>query len=297
MKIVLFGAGASFGSVAAEPYTPPLGPDLFGKLEERGGKALNLPEEIRSIFKDDFEKGMQAYGLHANHNTMQFQRELAGYLAEFKPSDGNVYGTFLDEFGVNGIVYVSLNYDLLFELSAGQRNINVNYSAQKNQGMVNLLKIHGSSNFWPDMPVGQLDGLTISNCKVDVEAPIRPLSQASTLHRCRTEKGLAPAIAHYAEGKAVKVSPGYVNRQLDEWKECATKAKKIAIIGVKVHEVDDHIWDVIGQSKSKVWYVGFHADKPAFEEWKENHKKNNAFFIESNFEDCIGTLKSRFKRN
>ncbi|EAT12495.1 hypothetical protein HF888_12250 [Bermanella marisrubri] len=295
MKLILLGAGASYGSGPTEPYAPPLGNTLFNELEKRGGIAATMPSEIKDLFRENFEQGMAAYTEFTNDNTIGFQRELAHYLASFTPLPGNTYIDLIKEFGIKNTVYVSLNYDLLFELSASLENINTCYSTEKPDNYVSLLKIHGSCNFWPQIPVGQMDGVTIENCNVAIEAPVSSLNQRETLYRCEKEKGLAPAIALYAEGKSVKVSPSYVNRQLAEWKVSASKATKIAIIGVKVHEVDDHVWDIIGKSKAKVWYVGFSSDKSSFDVWKSNHKKKNAFFIESDFSKCIDILKKRFK--
>jgi hypothetical protein len=219
VKLILLGAGASYGSGPTEPYAPPLGNTLFNELEKRGGISAAVPDEIKEQFRSDFEKGMAAYTDFTNDNTIGFQRELAHYLASFSPLDGNTYVELIREFGIKNTIYVSLNYDLLFELSASSENINTCYSTERPEDHVSLLKIHGSSNFWPQIPVGQMDGVTIENCNVAIEAPVNSLNQRETLYRCENEKGLAPAIALYAEGKAVKVSPSYVNRQIEEWKE------------------------------------------------------------------------------
>jgi hypothetical protein len=295
VKIILFGAGASFGSEANKEYTPPLGPNLFKKLESRGGVASSIPDEIKSLFHEDFESGMREYNIYTNNNSMTFQRELAHYLAEFSPNENNAYSEVIKEFGVNNITYVSLNYDLLFEQCAGQMNFGITYSSKKQNMMASLLKIHGSSNFWPTISLG--GGITFSGNKVDVESDVQPLNQIQTLKRCKEDKGLAPALAHYAVGKDIKVCPSFVSRQSDEWKVSVTEAKKIAVIGVKVHEVDTHIWDELGKSKASIWYVGFDSDKAAFNVWKERHNKTNAFFIESDFQSCVSIIEKHFKGN
>ena len=60
-RVVLFGAGASFGSPAVLPVPPPLGADLYGVLakafpETWGG----VSDELRAKFEDHFETGMSA---------------------------------------------------------------------------------------------------------------------------------------------------------------------------------------------------------------------------------------------
>lgn len=290
--IVLLGAGASFGSVGVEPYAPPLGNGLFTNLVKRGGVAATLPEDIKNLFNDNFESGMAEYFKYSNGDIMSFQRELAHYLASFQPTDSNVYLKLIEELGSQRIVYSSLNYDLLFELSAAKLGMFTNYSSQYNKGGVRLLKIHGSSNFWPDIPSGTFNNCTFSgSVRADIQAPIRPLNQIETINKCIKECSVAPAIAMFAVGKAVKISPDYVDKQYEMWEEQVAKSSKIFVVGVRVHEIDDHIWGLLGRVKAKVTYFGFEGDKLEFEQWKSNCNKKNAYFYESDFENSVKHIK------
>ena len=150
-KIVLLGAGASFGSSDVTPHPPPLGGALFNELLSNGGEAASLPEEIKVIFQENFEEGMAKYYDYTNGNIMSFQRELSGYLAKFKPGKDNTYRRLLEALGTKRVIYSSLNYDLLFEQSATDIGLNVKYDTANEKGAVRLLKIHGSSNFWPNL--------------------------------------------------------------------------------------------------------------------------------------------------
>lgn len=118
--ILLLGAGASYGSVGALPHVPPLGNGLFSDLVKRGGAAASLPADIKEIFEKNFERGMAEYYKCSNGDIMAFQRELAHYLASFQPSDSNVYLDLIRRLGSQRVIYSSLNYDLLFELSAAK---------------------------------------------------------------------------------------------------------------------------------------------------------------------------------
>jgi len=100
-------------------------------------------------------------------------------------------------------------------------------------------------------------------------------------------------MAMFAVGKGVMVAPEYVSKQYEMWKDFVPKASKIFIIGVKVHEVDKHIWKVLGESKVWLAYFGFPAEKSEFDTWKDNHKKKNAYFYEEDFESSINTIKKR----
>ncbi len=185
----------------------------------------------------------------------------------------------------------TLNYDLIFEITARQLGIPVIYSATESKGAIRILKIHGSCNFWPSFRVGALDGVVFEGNKVDVEAPVVSLNQSETIYRCEREKGLAPAIAIYAEGKPVKVSPSIVEQQLKEWQQAVSEADKLIVIGVRVHDPDRHIWAPLSLAESPLWYMGLESDRDEFSAWKEKIKKTNAYFIEADFRKAISIIK------
>ncbi len=294
VSVVLVGAGASFGSEESSQHTPPLGINLFDRLQEQGGIAALIPSEIKTLFRADFEKGMAEYYEHADGDIMRFQRELAHYLAMFRPSPRNVYLRLIQTIGTRRVIYCSLNYDLLFELSAANLGLNTLYGTGCKEGHIRLIKPHGSSNFWPDIPVGMIRGGTFRRIgRADIQAPIRPLNQEETLYRCRSEDSVAPAIAMYAAGKAVKISPDYVEEQQRQWTLSAYAAKHVFVVGARVHPIDDHIWGTLSKTKANVTYFGFPNDLQSFVEWKSASRKKNAYFVESDFAHCINVIRSR----
>jgi len=289
--LVLLGAGASKGSLDVDPSPPPLGRELFDELEKLGKNAAHLPKDLKDTFRENFEVGMKEYFERYNKNTMDFQRELAGYLAKFKPGNENNYIKLIRSLNSRRVVYCSLNYDLLFELSAAKLSLNITYSNIFKTGFVRLLKIHGSSNFWPDF-----GGAIFEDCvtggagRADINANIRPLNYEDTI-KSSSESCFAPAIAMFAEGKQVRVCPDYIERQQQYWKESLKRVSKIFIIGVRVHQVDEHIWKEIAESKASVYYFGFEPDEIEFDTWKNDTGKKNAFFRLSDFTKAIGSIR------
>ncbi|MEC4090156.1 hypothetical protein [Pseudoalteromonas rubra] len=294
--VVLLGAGASYGSVGVTPNPPPLGNMLFQELLKQGGVASRLSNELRQKFEANFEDGMAAYYEETNGNIMAFQRELAEYLANFSPTEQNVYINLVRELGLESVVYSSLNYDLLFELATFQLGHPIIYSSEYTPNHVRLLKIHGSSNFWPKLSQIKLHNAQISGCGTDIEANVGALGQDETLRKCKGPHNEAPAMAMFAAGKKAKVCPSFIKKQYTQWKEHVTKSSKIFIVGVRVHEVDTHIWSVLGKVKGSVTYFGFEKDKIEFNQWKENHKKKNAYFVESDFLNSVEVIKQRCRR-
>ena len=299
VSVVLLGAGASYGSGDVSPHTPPLGngvDGLFARLDAVGGVAAHLPDSLKSTFRTDFEKGMSEYYEYSGGNIMTFQRELAAYLAQFQPGPTNTYRRLIKALGAQRVIYSSLNYDLLFELSAAEIGLNTIYGLNGAPSGIRLLKLHGSCNFWPDTPIEMFKGVTFArNSRADVQAPIRPLNHAETLYRCAHDDSLAPAIAMYTEGKAVKVSPDYVEAQQSQWQSAVATATRVFVSGVRVHTSDGHVWESLTKAKASVTYFGFPADRPAFLEWKAGSAKKNAFFIEADFAECVNIIASRLK--
>ena len=66
------------------------------------------------------------------------------------------------------------------------------------------------------------------------------------------EDSVAPAIAMYAEGKAVKISPDYVERQQVLWKAAVESASRIFVAGVRVHNADVHVWGELARARAPV---------------------------------------------
>lgn len=290
-RIILLGAGASFGSIDAIPHTPPLGDKLFAALEARNGQAATLPAALKAKFHERFELGMAAFEEHVNGNVMRFQRELAHYLAEFTPGPKSVYLRLIRAVGHQRVIFSSLNYDLLFELSAGALHLNTTYSSKNSAGCVRLLKIHGSSNFWPNMGSNQIQGCTFLGCGVDIEAPVLPLNQYDTIQRCLTQDSLAPAIAMYAEGKKKKVCPAYVDEQQRQWTSAVLGARKVCIIGTRIYSFDNHVWGTLAASRADIYYYGVSEnDRTEFDEWKANAGRKNIYFVKANFDEAVALV-------
>ncbi|OFW09455.1 MAG: hypothetical protein A3G20_06990 [Acidobacteria bacterium RIFCSPLOWO2_12_FULL_59_11] len=212
-------------------------------MAPRKGLAASLPEDLKAKFRTNFEAGMAAFYEYSDGDVMRFQRELAHYMAEFEPGPSNAYIRLIRELGIVRCTLCTLNYDLLIELSASRLGINTAYTTAPTPGFLRLLKPHGSCNFWPHMP-----GVTITNStfkrsgRADIQAPIRPLTREETIRKCVTEDSVAPAIAMYAEGKPVKISPDYVEEQQRMWGQAIAAATRIAIAGARIHPPDAHIW-------------------------------------------------------
>lgn len=154
-KVVLFGAGASFGSGDdVYPYRTPLGRDLYAKLQTYfpttwGDK---VPSFLDRVFKKDFEKVMEQL-VNSEFSTLVplLMRNMSEYFVEFRPTrDSNLYIRFIKELKpiLNDILFSTLNYDLLFEHAVKHNGLLVT-RLQEIQDRIYFLKLHGSCDFIP----------------------------------------------------------------------------------------------------------------------------------------------------
>ncbi|MCW0316169.1 hypothetical protein NB724_001320 [Pantoea ananatis] len=289
--LILLGAGASSGCLDSTPYKPPLGKDLFTNLMKLNGVAASIDDDIKAIFMTNFEEGMATYYRRSRGNIMRFQRELSEYLSKFEPSHNSNYHKLLSQFDNKSTIYISLNYDVMFESAALSSGYNISYHDDYKDGHVRLLKIHGSSNFWPNTMGVSIKGGDLYDCPTHVDARIITLSPIESSKRFLNDDGFSPAISMFAEGKEVKVSPSFVLHQQSIWAKALKNAKRIFIIGVRVHTADEHIWKAISESDVEVFYFGKNGDEKEFNDWKTDSKKENSKFIEGYFDDAITTLR------
>lgn len=272
---------------------PPLGTDLFTELERLGGSAAQLPEDLKEIFRENFEAGMASFFTRYNRNTSSFQRDMAEYLSTFKPSVFSGYLALVELFALRDVTFVSLNYDLMLERAALAIGCKVGYTATKVPGVVNVLKIHGSSNFWPNFQGVKISDSKFTGAIVDIDAEVEFISPANIEAKFAEQCGHAPSIAMFAVGKNVRVCPDAIRRQQKEWEGQLLKSDILNIIGVAVHEVDEHIWGLIGRFGGRINYFGFDGDRQAYENWNSRYPRIDAAFHNMGFNGALKFLLSQ----
>jgi hypothetical protein len=288
--IFLFGAGASWGSEAHNVSRPPLGRDLFVELEKRGGYASTLSTDLKDLFKKDFEEGMAEFFIRYNKNTSHFQRELAQYLCLFIPSTSSCYQAIVAIYAGRDVSFVSLNYDLLLERAALNLGARVNYSGNPLPGSVSVLKIHGSANLWPDFGNHVFHVGDMSDAVADIVGKYKFVNPAAVHLEFQNSSGIAPAMALYAKGKAVRVCPEAVLYQQDMWVQKLSNADVLNVIGVLIQVEDSHIWGEIARFKGKINYFGGDSDKTLFDAWVANLPDLNIEFHLMYFKDATKYL-------
>jgi hypothetical protein len=295
----LFGAGASYGSGPCYPSSPPLGKDLFDELVSQGGLVTNFPADLAATFREDFEAGMDRVWHERNGDLTKMQCDLAEYLVQFSPLEGNFYSKLMQIMGKNRkYVMATTNYDLLIELAAMMNDMKLTYRALPiPENNLSILKIHGSCNFLPDPDFEIRGGTFILTNKASaiMDVPLRISGSVEEIRWfCKDDNAMAPAIAIYSPEKQVLHSPEYVKQQQREWQRSLREASRIYVIGMRVHLVDEHIWGELAKVKVPVYYVG--RQEEAFYNWAKDVGLKHAKVVASSFEEALPHIEATHRR-
>lgn len=300
-SLFLIGAGASYGSGNCFPKNPPLGENFFEEFRAKGGIASTVEPDLQKLFSEDFEKAMDRFFEERNTDVTQFLREMAEYFSQFEPGDNNHYCELLEILGGDRkkATFVTTNYDLLIELAAMKQGLLVSYSGLPvPKGNIPIIKIHGSCNFLPDMGNSSIRGLgfDISGSKggsiLDTGIKVAK-SRAEILDFCKKEDAIEPALAMYSPQKRVLYCKSFVEQQQKAWREEVKKAKRIYVIGLKVHPVDDHIWGELSKSKVPLYYVG--GEPHDIQEWAKENNRKQVHHIANKFNEALPVMAKHLK--
>lgn len=292
--LFLFGAGASYGSGPCYPHNPPLGWDLFAQLRKRGGVAATVSDELAALFATDFEQGMDVFWKERNADTSALLREMAVFFSQFQPLPGNLYFQLIAILGGTRkkTVIATTNYDLLIEYVISASGLQIAYMTPAPMNDVSVLKIHGSCNFLPppEIVIKGLGFVTQPESKAILSAPVSIAKSArEIMDYCEGGTSLAPALAMYHSSKRVLYCPDFVSKQQDEFVAAVSSAKRIFVVGLRVHPIDAHIWLPLARSTAPLYYVGRESE---LKTWADDVKRQKAFWLGETFAGSINKIAS-----
>ncbi|MCL4198114.1 MAG: hypothetical protein KJZ69_11545 [Phycisphaerales bacterium] len=292
-RLVLFGAGASFGSVGVIPTAPPMGSQLYPVLARAFPDSWGaVSPDLRTKFDQHFEEGMSALwemypmafsplkpGAPSPHSLMQ---DLARFFLSFRlvPGYKDVYSRMLISLwnsskGVHTSI-ATLNYEHLLE-----------------QAMIRLrlpprvLRPHGGCQFWLKRggTIWWREGYTMGKGMNSISARIMPLPRREVESRLDLpNQGKYPCMAMYLEGKVTQMGQRYLRRVQHRLRNRVTSSTSIAIVGVRPWPSDSHIWSSIADADAIVHYVGGEVDFAMLREMRGSRATRH---VGARIEECI----------
>lgn len=262
MKVVLFGAGASYGSGQVEPRVPPLGNELFEVLCRLYPISWGqIPEKFKTLFNNNFEEGMAEVidkGYATVGNLMQSMGIFFSYFHLTEDCD-NLYIDFLEQLKSKGIcedVLIStINYECLIEKAANLVGLRISYFNSSNNNELSLWKIHGSCNF-KLIGIEATRGVIINSQHVSFDGNIQALNPGDVKKEFEGNTAFHPSMCLFAKDKPITIAPSIISGKQEEWSTIAEEAEVICIIGVRPNTEDSHIWDAISECKGKFLFIG-----------------------------------------
>lgn len=273
MTVVLFGAGASYGAGHVTPRPPPLGGDLFPPLRRLFDTWRQIPQGERAIFSEDFEVGMkkiiEEYGV-AVGNLMQ---EMAIFFSCFgisNPSENRYYRLVNAVNDPTEILWSTINYECLAEIALTQADRSFHYfpGSDLEPDDVRLFKLHGSCNF-KVTNLKATRGVHYNPSAVKFSGGIQPIDTKMVPKHYRGNTALYPAMALYAQGKPISMSPGPIEQIQEVWATKVLDAARVAVVGVRPNPDDEHLWEPLAQTDACIGYIG---KKGEFADWERKHR-------------------------
>ena len=296
MRIALFGAGASFGSGMVLPRPPPLGADLFPVLRRLFVTWRSIPESDAGLFVPNFELGMgsviEKYGMAVP----PLMQDMAILCAGFGLSAGtdNLYWRILaDSSTRRDIIWSTLNYECLLEIAASLHGRSVDYFGEPTEASpvtTPIWKLHGSCNF---KVVGLEAGRGVSfGTGVVFSGGIQAINPSEVRPHYRGATALYPAMALYAKGKTIAMSPEPIRDAQRRWADRVRTADRVLLVGVAPNPADSHIWGPLRDTDALVAYVGARS---AWEAWVAEHRRSRSVeFLGERWNSCYGQSATCF---
>ncbi len=293
-NIVLFGAGASYGSAHIRPESPPLGGALFEKLAELYPAIWGaLPPEYVKDF-ENFETGMLKVMESGNHWISPLMQSMALFFITFAPDSSglDLYSQLIAKLkstgGMAKTLFSTLNYECVLELAASQQGISVNYNEPTNlANSVTIWKLHGSCNFIPDpQEISMRRGASYA-WGMTINVKLLPVSPSEAAKWVMGDTTLYPAMCMFTLNKPSQISPAVFSQYQQKWAKLIVDAENVVVIGVKPHTPDKHIWVPLSETKAKSFFVGGESE---FNSWSPKREDRITYYLGSTFIATIGEV-------
>jgi hypothetical protein len=202
------------------------------------------------------------------HSVGPLMQEMARFFSIFTipATPPNLYVELIHSLLDGGdILYGTLNYECLLELAAARLGHTVSYFADPRTTVEGLpiWKLHGSCNF----RVRGLEatrGVQYSPTGIEFDASIQPIDPGMVQAYYSSNTALYPAMALYAAGKPISMSPTPIRAAQERWNAHIATCERVILIGVHPYSEDRHIWDSLASTAAQLAAVG---NAEAFTSW------------------------------
>jgi len=294
--LILFGAGASFGSDTFG--APPLVNTLFDKLVAFNSNGWGkVSSDQAKLFRQDFEAGMKALSLENSHAMPPLQRAMAAFFFNFVPRRSNFYIKLAERIKNQNWAgsMVTLNYERLLELSlifSGIRPV-VGREAKSNSE-IEVCFPHGCCHLFCSSVRGAAQAVSLSGTAVRTNGPIEVVADPGQFQERINNDAFPPVMSYFDPSKETTSGASFIEGQRKRFATLVSEASTIGIVGLRVRAHDEHIWKPLAQTSAKIVYCSGKSSGKEFKVWaSESHTNKMDIILPHYFSDGFEELCSR----
>jgi hypothetical protein len=101
---------------------------------------------------------------------------------------------------------------------------------------------------------------------------------------------LPPVMSYYEPNKFTVSCADLIRDERSRFEEAVLSADRVALIGVRVHPVDKHIWVPLGKTNAKIIYISGASAAGDFSTWAASEGRTGDLSVPKYFRDGIGDL-------
>lgn len=292
-NIILFGAGASYGS--DKLGTPPLGSELFDALvvfnKDGWGQ---IPSNLAEKFQNDFEDGMKNLSKSNPHLMPILQRAMAAYFYNFIPQPNNLYrkiARLIFHSRWNGVL-ASINYERLLHLSLAIEGLKPIVNLRKtNQNEIELILPHGCCDLFCESTFGSSKEVSFNGTAVTTNGPIKVIVEPSEFYSRIQNDAFPPVMSYFEPEKMTTSGLSLIENQRSRFMEIVSKASTVGIVGVKVRIDDNHIWEPLAKTSARLIYCSGKRSGQEFYDWCNQYRPDNQdIILDGFFSECFDSF-------
>ncbi len=281
--LILFGAGASYGSETERSVRPPLASDLFDELSQFEPILWQkVPSDIANIYRIDFEEGMLALADRMPHALPVRQRSMGAFFYRYGPTLSSLYVKLARQIKLakwSGAI-ATLNYERMLQLALNREGCTfVCGEAEANR--VEVCFPHGCCNLFCDSVRAVADAVSMMGMNVTTNGPVSCVDHPDAFwHRIRTD-AFPPVMSYFEPKKFTTSGASFIEAQRHRLTELIVNAKTIVVIGVQVREQDKHVWNALASTNAPIYYCSGSRGASAYTDWQSriHHNKRKNDFV------------------
>lgn len=293
--VLVFGAGASFGSGEVKPKPPPMTDGLFTVMQRLfPAVCRGLSQECVDLLLDDFEAGMRMVGEVNSHMLPPLQRSMASFFFGFYPGENNLYRRIARK--VIGVewsgAFVSFNYERLLEIALITEGLQP-FVGQRPDGekYVEICLPHGCCHIFCDSVRGAANVVSFAGFNVSTHGQVSVVVNPVEFNSRIRNDAFPPVMSYFELEKRTSSGVNFIEEQRKRYIDLISDAKTVIVIGLKVRQNDKHIWDAIAETKAKIVYCSGKVSGDEFANWaNEKRAGKDNLIIRKYFDESFDLI-------